>query len=184
MTPACYSFRCMTRRLDATDEFHQLIEDVGTLRRDVVGLAEDSLESARSGSSKPSRQRREPAPLPTALRGTNPGRCKHAGHCGPVISGACLESHVLSAVDAVLMVLHRALNLPWAPKNPRKTAVDLDRGQRLLAAHTAALLGGIPPSRGAAIMVTLPSEAADDYTLVHKFDRAWHGLRADQLRAR
>ena len=46
------------------------------------------------------------------------------------------------------------------------TAVDLDAGQRLLDAHTRALLGAVPPERGVAIMVTMPSEAADDYSLV------------------
>ena len=44
--------------------------------------------------------------------------------------------------------------------------VDFEAGQRLLADHTAALLGEIPPDRGVAIMVTMPSQAADDYTLV------------------
>ena len=39
-------------------------------------------------------------------------------------------------------------------------------GQQLLDDNTAAVLGPPPPGRGVAIMVTMPSEAADDYTLV------------------
>ena len=77
------------------------------------------------------------------------------------------ESHVLSAVDAVLSVLHQAVGRPWHPTEPHGLHVDLEAGQQLLAAHTQALLGAIPPERGVAIMVTMPSEAAQDYNLVH-----------------
>jgi pyruvate kinase len=56
---------------------------------------------------------------------------------------------------------------PWQPNEQQWPYVDLEAGQQLLKAHTEALLGSIPPDRGVAIMVTMPSEAADDYSLVH-----------------
>ena len=40
-------------------------------------------------------------------------------------------------------------------------------GQRLLAEHTEALLGAATPGRDVRIMVTMPSEAAEDYNLVY-----------------
>ena len=43
--------------------------------------------------------------------------------------------------------------------------------------------GPFPPDRGVAIMVTMPSEAADDYSSCTT-GRARHGLHAHQLRAR
>ncbi len=80
------------------------------------------------------------------------------------------ESHVLATVDAVLVVLHRLVNghrQPPSQSSQEAAVVDFSNGQRLLAEHTDALLGPVPAGRGVRIMVTMPSEAADDYLLVH-----------------
>ena len=77
------------------------------------------------------------------------------------------ESHVLATVDAVLEVLHRLAQRSWQPPSTEAAVLDFAGGQRLLAEHTEALLGPAPPQRGVRIMVTMPSEAADDYMLVH-----------------
>ena len=76
------------------------------------------------------------------------------------------ESHVSATVDAVLQVLHRLTGRTWRSP-PEGTGVDFAKGQRLLAEHADALLGPAPPARSVRIMVTMPSEAGDDYTLVH-----------------
>ena len=76
------------------------------------------------------------------------------------------ESHVLATVDAVLEVLHRLAGRDGRPSAEEGT-VDFADGPRLLAEHTGALLGPAPPGRGVRIMVTMPTEAGDDYTLVH-----------------
>ncbi len=81
------------------------------------------------------------------------------------------ESHVLAAVDAVFLVLQR---LAWPRRiaaTPAFDHIDPAAGQRLLDAHTEAVLGPPPAGRGVAIMVTMPSEAADDYTLVDQLLR-------------
>jgi pyruvate kinase len=76
------------------------------------------------------------------------------------------ESHVLPAVDAVMSVLQALAHSaePTPPAGPDH--VDLAAGQQLLDAHTEAVLGAAPVGRGVAIMVTMPTEAADDYRLV------------------
>ena len=76
------------------------------------------------------------------------------------------ESHVLATVDAVLELLHHVRPGAVAP-SPAGDVVDFARGQRLLAEHTEALLGPPASGRTARIMVTMPSEAAHDYSLVH-----------------
>ena len=81
------------------------------------------------------------------------------------------ESHVLATVDAVLDVLHRVSQQHWEPPSPDGPVLDFARGQRLLAEHTKALLGPERPGRDVRIMVTMPSEAADDYALVHNLLR-------------
>lgn len=77
------------------------------------------------------------------------------------------ESHVMSTVDAVLGVLHRLLQRTWQPALQDTASIDFAQGERLLAEHTDALLGPATTGRKVRIMVTMPSEAADDYLLVH-----------------
>jgi pyruvate kinase len=75
------------------------------------------------------------------------------------------ESHVLATVDSVVKVIHNLLHRPAPPS--ATGAVDFEQGQRLLVEHTEALLGKAVAGRDVRIMVTMPSEAAHDYTLVH-----------------
>lgn len=81
------------------------------------------------------------------------------------------ESHVLATVDAVLKVLHHLVGRSWTSPAPKEGYIDFAKGQRLLADHTDTLLGPATPGRGVRIMVTMPSEAGDDYTLVHDLVR-------------
>lgn len=75
------------------------------------------------------------------------------------------ESHVLATVDAVLAALNRMAGARWV--SPAKSTIDFAGGQQLLAGHTDALLGPATPGRDVRIMVTMPSEAAHNYALVH-----------------
>lgn len=77
------------------------------------------------------------------------------------------EPHVLATVDTVLYVLQRLTGSASEPPSQEATVVDFADGARLLAEHTESLLGAAGPGRGVRIMVTMPGEAADDYTLVH-----------------
>ena len=77
------------------------------------------------------------------------------------------ESYVLATIDAVLEVLHHLRQIPWQPPSSETENVTFASGQRLLVEHTETLLGPATPGREVRIMVTMPSEAANDYTLVH-----------------
>lgn len=76
------------------------------------------------------------------------------------------EAHVLASLEKVLYLLH---NLNQDAHSPREkhSRLDFSKGQKLLKEHTDALLGQTNSGRDVRIMVTMPSEAADDYTLVH-----------------
>jgi pyruvate kinase len=76
------------------------------------------------------------------------------------------ESHVLASIDAVLGTLHRLVHSSWRPRSEEATFVDFAKGQQLLADRTDALFGPASIGRGVRIMVTMPSEAANDYLLV------------------
>ncbi len=77
------------------------------------------------------------------------------------------ESHVLATIDAVLEVLHRLTGQARMPPTQETTVVDFAAGERLLTDHSDCLLGAAANGRGVRIMVTMPSEAAEDYSLIH-----------------
>ena len=76
-------------------------------------------------------------------------------------------------VEAVLAALRRLSGQPsLASSSP--DSIDVATGHRLLDEHTEAVLGPRPVRRGVSIMVTMPSEAADDYTLVtDSYGKGW-----------
>lgn len=77
------------------------------------------------------------------------------------------ESNVLATLDAVLILLHQVVQRPWQPSPPEPPGLDFEAAQLLLEEHTEALLGPQPADRAVRIMVTMPSEAADNYLFVH-----------------
>lgn len=77
------------------------------------------------------------------------------------------ESHVLANIDAALEAAHKLAGKTWDHPRTNSLAVDFSRGQELLNEHADELLGSVSPGRSVRIMVTLPSEAAEDYALIH-----------------
>jgi pyruvate kinase len=77
------------------------------------------------------------------------------------------ESHVLCTVDAVNELLHLLTSEPWQPPT-EAGLVDFERGERLLKEHTDRLFGPTDLPRQVRIMVTMPSNAANEPTLVHE----------------
>ncbi len=75
------------------------------------------------------------------------------------------EGHIVSAVDAVISILQRLEGEPAS--NTAAPDCTLTAGHDRLVEHADALFGTPPQGRDVRIMVTLPSEAAEDYTLIH-----------------
>jgi pyruvate kinase len=75
------------------------------------------------------------------------------------------ESHVLSSVHAMIVLLQHALSNP-VQIFPESVISMAPGGDELLERNTSSLLGKPPAQRHVRIMVTLPGEAADDYNLV------------------
>jgi len=79
-----------------------------------------------------------------------------------------VEAHVLATIDAVLHHLYL-----MSAREPDGSGVldfleAFDRGADLLELNTVGLFGEHPEKRRVHIMVTMSSEAADDYLLVHQ----------------
>ncbi|MGY2894432.1 pyruvate kinase [Deinococcus sp. UYEF24] len=85
-----------------------------------------------------------------------------------------MEANVLPTLNAVLLAVRRLSGEPVPETTvPEKTApgerssgTDMDQGDRLLRAHALHLLGPSPQHRDVRIMVTMPSEAADDPSVI------------------
>lgn len=77
------------------------------------------------------------------------------------------ELNVLESIDAVLNLLYQWGNDSCIPSTLDPFTHSEKNGEQLLKEHTEALLGPSPSGREVRIMVTMPSEAANDYMLVY-----------------
>ena len=88
------------------------------------------------------------------------------------------ESHVMSTLDAVLSALHR-LTGRTVEQPAQAGYTGFYEGRTLITAHTESLLGPPSADRGVRIMVTMSSDAADDYTLVREL--VSHGMNCIRI---
>jgi pyruvate kinase len=89
-----------------------------------------------------------------------------------------LESHVIATLDALLALLYKIAGRKWPGRVIEETFDDFDLGSALLEKHTTESLGEAPEDRNVRIMVTMPSEAANDPNLVRDFlDRGMNIMR-------
>ena len=77
------------------------------------------------------------------------------------------ESHVLASVEAVLVTLHQLAGSAAEPDFSTPAGPGFKQGPGLLQQHAVDLLGKPMAGRNTHIMVTMPSQAATDYKLVH-----------------
>ncbi|HUL62534.1 MAG TPA: pyruvate kinase [Methanocella sp.] len=76
------------------------------------------------------------------------------------------ESHIMASVLSVLTALYHLRGGGYNAISPGTPPVTYREGRRLLDEHSSALLGPVAVNRSTRIMVTMPSQAADDYELV------------------
>jgi pyruvate kinase len=131
-----------------------MLSNASRAQQHLAGIHSNYRESARNLLHYLALRRRDLRPLQRSLAALGLSSLGRA------------ESNVLASVDAVLSVLGHLV------QGTRQTVSyetrDFVRGERLLAEHADALLGPVTTGRPVRIMVTMPSEAADDYLLVHQ----------------
>ncbi len=137
-------------------------EQLSALRSEMVGVEEqflerlDDLSDDRRGSARNllhylALRQRDLRPLQAELTSLGLSSLGRA------------ESHVMHSVRTVLEAVDGLVSSPVATEGPHAAPVD---GRQVLRCRTDALFGSPPPERDVRIMVTMPAEAADDYTLV------------------
>ncbi|MFZ0711361.1 MAG: pyruvate kinase [Terrimicrobiaceae bacterium] len=80
-----------------------------------------------------------------------------------------LESHTLATLDAVLAALHKLAGKDWSGRSIEETFAEFDEGSGRLEKNTDETLGEAPVDRKVRIMVTMPSEAASDPSMIRDF---------------
>ena len=91
-----------------------------------------------------------------------------------------LEAHTMATLTAVLATLH-GLNGRGGPfVAAEETPVDFWSGPQRLKDHTRGLLGDEPANRRVRVMVTVPSEAAENAVLVRELVRAGMDVKLRQ----
>jgi pyruvate kinase len=77
-----------------------------------------------------------------------------------------MEAHALASLDIVRHLLSLIRGQPALPEASPSPPVSIDSGRAMLARHAAAILGPVSGAHKTRIMVTMPTEAADDPTLI------------------
>lgn len=144
--------------------YADLLQELTALRQELITMESESTEILQKVDA---RHRASAANLVHYLglrrRDARPLQAKLAA--AGLSSMGRAESHVLSNLDAIIALLRCALGKQ--PQQASPSLIDTSAaGPALLETNTNNLLGKAPPHRHVRILVTLPSEAADDYSLI------------------
>ena len=77
-----------------------------------------------------------------------------------------IEAHVMASLNAVLQLLHALGQRPVPPELHQDPPITFEVGQAMLDRNTEVLFGPRPEGRRVRVMVTMPSEAADDSAII------------------
>lgn len=90
-----------------------------------------------------------------------------------------IEAQVMPNLDAVIATVAQIANTPGNNVPARPDVVDFTRGTRRLDTETEKVLGPPPSNRRVRMMVTMPSEAADDSVYIR--DLVAHGMNIARI---
>jgi pyruvate kinase len=142
----------------------QLIEELTAIRSDMVRLEHDFKNELAVLQPLYDRSARNLLHY-VALRRRDVRSLQHKLAALGLSSLGRSEAHVMASIDSVLNLLHRLAGQSFAT-SAEDAVVSFADGKELLGTHTAALFGENSSRRDVRIMVTVPTEAADDYRLV------------------
>lgn len=147
-----------------------LIQEIGSIRQSILELERRHLAAA--GDSHPNYAESQRNLLHyLALRTHDLRPLQRELSMVGLSSLGRAESHVLASIDAVLAALRRIEGQTVLTERPESQRLKFEAASRLLDSHSRDLLGMSPARRTVRIMVTLPSEAQTDYTLIHSLLR-------------
>jgi pyruvate kinase len=164
MSPFRKGIRIFPARFGKKSAYTDLLQELRTLQQDLLMLEAESAEILQKVDP---RHRASAANLVhyLALRRRDMRPLQEKLAAVGLSSMGRAESHVLSNLHAIIILLQHALGKK-AQQTPASFIASSAPGADLLEINTDRLLGKPPANRRVRIMVTLSSDAADDYTLV------------------
>jgi pyruvate kinase len=156
--------RAIPSRRGKKNAYADLLQELTTLQLDLMTMESESAEILREVDARHQAsaanlihylglRRRDVRPLQEKLAAAGLSSMGRA------------ESHVLSNLDAIIALLQRATE-NQSQQRPSSLIDSSAAGSTLLETNTISLLGKSLPQRRVHIMVTLPGNAADDYSLI------------------
>ena len=158
----------MTIQPQPQSTLHLLTEQVQTLRQDVLNLEQARLADIEGAAPECRASARNLIHYLAARQHDLREVQRGLAHLGLSSLGR-MEANVLPTLNAVLLALRSLAGETTSQALGQDSAdpdTDLEAGDRLLHRHTLRLLGPRPARRNVRIMVTMPSEAADDPTII------------------
>jgi len=149
----------------AESELDNLIRELTTLHSDLLALEIEGMAQATNIHASYQQSAKNLLHY-LALRRHDIRRLKDRLSALGLSSLGRSESHVRATVEALMRVLYRLDRRGGHALQHQEQALSFAEGKALLTQHTEALLGPEPAHRRVRIMVTMPSEAADDPALV------------------
>lgn len=149
-----------------SNQVEQLIEELSDIREEMLKL-EESVGEKQLGLNPAQVESARNLIHYMALRGRDIRELQETLAALGLSSLGRAEAHVKNNVEALLALLGR-LSGAGTPPAGYSPAPGFLEGNWLLKAHTDTLLGPKPAHRNVRVMVTMPSEAATDYELVHR----------------
>jgi pyruvate kinase len=157
----------VTHKPSPTNDFHDLIREMELLRRSIEqeaqlgcellpGLSPDRVTSAQNLLHYLALRSKDIRPLQDRL--TRVG----------LSSLGRVEPHVMATINAVLHNLYLVSGQKQAAGDSKQIYAAFDSGADRLEINTTRLFGKQPQKRRVHIIVTMPTEAADDYLMVHQ----------------
>jgi pyruvate kinase len=180
------------------NELRQLAEKLGTLRSEMLAL-ESSLLDGENTLHEAHRASARNLAHYLALRRHDIRQMQEQLAGLGLSSLGRSEGHVMNTLESVLKVLGTLAKID-VDSHAIVVPCEIGTGTQLLEKNTDVLLGPCPQDRRVRIMVTMPSEAATDYTLVrdllakgmdcmrincaHDDESAWAGMIRNLQKAR
>lgn len=164
MNPSPKSIKTSLHGRGKKNAYADLLQELTALRQELITMESESTEILQQVDA---RHRASAANLVHYLglrrRDARPLQAKLAA--AGLSSMGRAESHVLSNLNAIITLLRCALGKQ--PQQASPSLIDSSAaGPALLETNTNNLLGKAPPHRHVRVLVTLQSEAADDYSLI------------------
>ncbi|MGH8763369.1 MAG: pyruvate kinase, partial [Nitrosospira sp.] len=164
MNPSPRSIKTSLHGRGKKNAYADLLQELTALRQELTIMESESTEILQKVDA---RHRASAANLIHYLglrrRDARPLQAKLAA--AGLSSMGRAESHVLSNLNAIITLLRYALGKQ--PQQATPSLIDSSAaGPVLLETNTNNLLGKAPPHRHVRVLVTLQSEAADDYSLI------------------